>query len=503
LQDDFRKQLGTTQKEEMNSQHAYNMAASDHKDFIENSERAVDEMTKEKNRKTEQKALDTKQKQATEGVKAENEKTLSEMTTECTEKRLSFQEKQQLRAEEIEAIAKAIEILSSSEVSGNAEKYLALPQRKGASLAQARSLRAGGVHRRIREFLEHEGQRLKSQRLVMLAERVMADPFAKVKSMIDAMITRLLEEANQDAQHEGFCDTEMGKNKVTRTKLQEDIDGLSAAIESGKANIVELSEDTEELTKEVAALEKAMGEAAELRGEEKAKNKATIEDAAVAQKAVEAATAVLKDFYEKAATATAFLQAPHAYGVDGRIKMGTDEWKSLANPSYEPSAAAGGSGKATDGVQGSVDTGHKEGMQTFGETEQGQQDAARYGVLGLLEIILSDFANLQADTKASEAAAADSFDSFMVESKQNKAVKEEKIELNTADRAAAEAKLQQDTADLKATQDELLAADRVYEKLVPQCIDQGMTWEERVAAQKAEIGSLKEALKILDQPNIA
>jgi hypothetical protein len=51
---------------------------------------------------------------------------------------------------------------------------------------------------------------------------------------------------------------------------------------------------------------------------------------------------------------------------------------------------------------------------------------------------------------------------------------------------------------MKGTQDELLAADRYYEKLVPQCIDQGMTWEERVAAREAEIKSLKEALKILE-----
>jgi len=48
-----------------------------------------------------------------------------------------------------------------------------------------------------------------------------------------------------------------------------------------------------------------------------------------------------------------------------------------------------------------------------------------------------------------------------------------------------------------------LAAARYYEKLVPQCIDQGMTWEERRAAQQSEIDSLKEALKILSNPDIA
>jgi len=75
--------------------------------------------------------------------------------------------------------------------------------------------------------------------------------------------------------------------------------------------------------------------------------------------------------------------------------------------------------------------------------------------------------------------------------------------MNSVDQAEAESKLRVDTSDLKATQDKLLAAERYYQKLVPQCIDQGMTWDERVAARKAEIQSLKEALKILSSPDVA
>ncbi len=58
--------------------------------------------------------------------------------------------------------------------------------------------------------------------------------------------------------------------------------------------------------------------------------------------------------------------------------------------------------------------------------------------MALLEVALSDFANLEADTKASEAEAVQSFDPFMVESKKSKAKKSKKIEMDQADRAAAE-----------------------------------------------------------------
>ena len=47
--------------------------------------------------------------------------------------------------------------------------------------------------------------------------------------------------ASADVAKEGWCDTEMEKTKVTRDKLSEEIDVLSAAIEAGKGTIMKLS----------------------------------------------------------------------------------------------------------------------------------------------------------------------------------------------------------------------------------------------------------------------
>merc|ERR1719395_353735 len=273
----------------------------------------------------------------------------------------------------------------------------------------------------------------------------------------------------------------MGKSKVTRNKLSEEIDGLDAAIEDGKGTIMKLTQELADLADEIKDLDTQQGEATELREEEKAKNEATIEDAQGAQKAVAAATAVLKEFYEKAASATALVQTKTQPALLSKgIKMGTEEWDALANPNFE----------------GTVDKGHKEGMQTFGETYTGQQDQAG-GVLAMLEVIMSDFANLESETMANEAQAQKAYDDFMIDANKNKAVKTRNIEMFTADKVAAESKLQTDTKDIKATQDELLAADRYYEKLKPQCIDAGVSYEDRVKARESEIASLKEALAIL------
>merc|ERR1719238_1766283 len=128
--------------------------------------------------------------------------------------------------------------------------------------------------------------------------------------MIWEMIQRMEKEANQDAAREGWCDTEIGKSKVTRNKLNEDIDGLTADIEDGKATVAMLAEEIAKLTQEGADLQAAMEEATKLREAEKAKNEETIADAKAGQAAVMAATAVLKDFYERAAHATALVQGP-------------------------------------------------------------------------------------------------------------------------------------------------------------------------------------------------
>merc|ERR1719254_500807 len=70
-----------------------------------------------------------------------DEKYLADLTATCEQKTADFESRQKLRAEEIVTIEKAIEIISSSAVSGNADKHLpSMVQKTGsANLAQLRS----------------------------------------------------------------------------------------------------------------------------------------------------------------------------------------------------------------------------------------------------------------------------------------------------------------------------------------------------------------------------
>ena len=42
------------------------------------------------------------------------------------------------------------------------------------------------------------------------------DPFKSVKVMIKELIMKLMEEANEEAEHTGWCDTELSTNEQTR-----------------------------------------------------------------------------------------------------------------------------------------------------------------------------------------------------------------------------------------------------------------------------------------------
>merc|ERR1719291_920392 len=160
----------------------------------------------------------------------------------------------------------------------------------------------------VAAFLRGKGERIGSRVLSALAVRVAEDPFSKVKKMIKDLIVKLMEEANEEAEHKGWCDTELSTNEQTRKEKTEAVETLHAEIDQLEASIAKLTEDISDLTKAVAELDAAMAKATKLRQEEKAKNTETIADAGEAQTAVAQALTVLKEFYAKAGEATAFVQ---------------------------------------------------------------------------------------------------------------------------------------------------------------------------------------------------
>merc|ERR1719191_2539731 len=419
----------------------------------------IDQGNKDSASKSEAKAGNLQSKANSEGdledtisVRDADTKYLADLTAECEAKSTAFEQRQQLRAEEIEAIEKAIEIISSGSVSGAADKHLpALIQKH--SFAQLRSVTTSPAQHRVATYLQEQGKVLHSRVLTVLAQHATADPFAKVKKMIKDLIVKLMEEAQAETEHKGWCDTELATNEKTRTEKTEAVETLHAEIDELEASIAKLTEEGEAVTKAIAELDAAIAKATAIRSEEKAKNAVTIADAQEGQAAVSQAIGVLQDFYASASEATALTQTKV---VAKQPEIFDDE----------PYKGMGG--------------------------ENG-------GVIGMMEVIEADFTRLESETKNSESTAQKEFDEFMDDSNVDKAQKEKDLEHWSASKQNQEQALVETKSDLAGTQKELDAAEAYYNKLKPQCIaEEGSpSYEERVARRKEEVESLKEALRIL------
>merc|ERR1719160_2345978 len=451
LKKQFREQKTKLEEDEMNAQYAYEGIMQDLTDNIENAEAEIARRTKVKAETEQEKADDEKDLAQTTADRDEDQKYLDDLTALCTQKRSDFAKRQELRQGELDAIAKAIEIIGSAAVSGSADKHLpSLMQSEGVALAQLRSNEKSPLQERVAAFLASRADVLKSKLLSLVAQKAADDPFKKVKKMIKDLIYKLQEEAREEAEHKGWCDTELTTNKQTRDKKSADIESLKAEIEELTAEIAKLTQDISDLQAAIKELDEAMAKATEDRTASKEKNQATIKDAKEAQDAVAQALAVLKDFYAKAAEATALAQQ----------------------------------------------TPGEDAPESFDAPMQGQQ-AEGGGVMDFLEVIHADFARLQSETETDEGAEAEEYDKFMFESKKDKALKENEIGHKEEKKTAQEGAKHSAETELKTTQEELDAALEYYEKLKPSCVDSGISYEERVKRREAEIQSLKEALKIL------
>merc|ERR1719476_59589 len=241
---------------------------------------------------------------STQDGKAEDEKTLSDTLAACHVRSEEYEKNQVLRAEEVKAIEQAMEILSSDEVSGAADKHLPALLHVSAALVQLRENESPDDARRrerLVEFLQGRASKFGSKYLSLVATHAAGDPFGKVKKMIKDLIVKLMEQANSEADHKAYCDTELATNKQTRDIKSAEVDELSASIEKNEAASAQLADEITDLSDAVAELRRRQAEATQLRNTEKATNAKTVEEAKAAQVAVGRATEILKDFYASAA----------------------------------------------------------------------------------------------------------------------------------------------------------------------------------------------------------
>jgi hypothetical protein len=404
----------------------------------------------------------------TNRVISETLKYLTEVETTCKQKTLDWKSRTKLRSDEITAIQEAVEILSSEK--GQSVQGMELQQLQQQPQVVAEQVMApvfvqlkAAVHGT--SFMQTQARVsetfLTGQQILAEARAAAAagapDPFKNVRKLINEMIQRLLNEAAEEAEHKGWCDTEMGKSEIQKGHKEKEVKSLTSKVEEMSAQVAQLDDEIRQLTKEIAEAEAMDLEATKVRQAENAQALIAQKEYGDAQSLVQNAMTVLQEFY--------------AERQQGQSLVQTDD--SLNAPPSAPDTFSG---------------------------EYESKDAS--GVLGILEISMSDFARLETETKTAEAAAQQEYQKLQHESAVRKATLNKDLEYKTVEKQKLEGSVQRAQSDLQGFQSELAAVVQYIEKLKPSCTNTADSHEVRKERRETEIKSLQEALAILNNEGI-
>lgn len=390
---------------------------------------------------------------------------LNQLTDECQQKAEDWDQRSKTRAGELKALSEALTALedgAADQYSANkklnlAQQSTSFLQLRGTSneaLKVAATLRAEGVLARMARDLKSPVLSIMSMKV-----KVAADHFVKVRGLIKDLIQRLEDNAESEATTKGYCDKAMKSAVANRDKANSNIEVAVSTISKLTNTKAQLEAEIQDLKQAIADNLKALNEATELRESEKDENSVTIKTAKEGKAAIELALSILKQFYENA-----FIQTGYTPPNADR------EGLTVADRAPE----------------------------TFSGTYHGNEDASK-GIIGLLDVILSDFERTISTTDEEEKTSQGAFDVFESDIKSDNGAKEKDIKTKEGLVATAKDKLVEQGEDKADAQKLLADAKKELKKLKPMCVEGEETYVQRVAKREKEIAALKEAMTLLDE----
>jgi chromosome segregation ATPase len=400
---------------------------------------------------------------------------LKDLTDKCNKKKELWDQRSTMRQDELSALTGALEALKGTVSENTTDKTIRLAQtsfvqvaskdRKVAKhhvmLNKAASSTRGFLSARdprqiVMELLRSKSVTLKSAILASLASKAGKDPLGKVKQMIEDLILKLQNEASEEEEEHGYCTKETKLSEDKRDMSAKDIKKLNGRLGSSEAKRDKLTENIATLEGEISELEAALKEQTEIREAEKKENQETVKDAEEGTEGVNMAIDILNKFYKTAAKdVPSFVQRKQGPTADDMPDAGFD-------------------------------------------AEYGASQDDSVGVLGMLDVIKSDFSRTISETKKTEEEQADAFLEFSTTTKSSLAEKNNAVENYSTELTATKDSISADTESMTQAQEKFDAAINSLSALYDRCVDTGMSYEERVARREDEVEALKEAYNILD-----
>ena len=163
-----------------------------------------------------------------------DEQFLMMLKEKCAMTDKEWEERQKTRQLEMEAVSKALAVLSSDDA------HDLFTRTFNPALLQKGSLVRSQRRSQASKLLAQIAKKYENPRLSTLATKVRLDAFEKVKAAIDDMIAQLLKEKAAEIKHRDFCISNFNENQLETERKEREKEDLTAKVADLEMTIKEL-----------------------------------------------------------------------------------------------------------------------------------------------------------------------------------------------------------------------------------------------------------------------
>eukprot|EP00933_Yihiella_yeosuensis_P073798 TRINITY_DN8254_c3_g1_i1.p1 TRINITY_DN8254_c3_g1~~TRINITY_DN8254_c3_g1_i1.p1 ORF type:complete len:705 (-),score=256.09 TRINITY_DN8254_c3_g1_i1:185-2299(-) len=442
---------------------------------IQNKEKS--EKTLSKTKKTVKKEKATTDNTETTQAKTADSAFLAALEKDCEDKAKLNDDRSANRKKELQALADAAQKLKEGgvmketsflqisskkdDVKKESARTLSEVQQVYPSFLEldAKNQAKNRAKNSIMSRLSSESTRLGSRAMKTAALRLQGvDNFGVVRKIVKDMMTKLEKQGEEEADTKATCDEMITKHSTERDDAMGAIEIKTTEIASTKATVDKLTSEVAELNDEIAKTTKDLAEATALRETEKANNEKALAEAKQGLDGTTFALKILKDFYEGEG---AFVQ---------KVAQPKDAY----------------SGEFVDSSgKGLSDVAPKVKLQS--------QESS--GVLGMLDVLKTDFETEISTTESDEKKAADEFAAMKGESEKELKSNNDSVTSKTGDIKTGTEDMNKAESDKNDEEEKLALAKDALDKLRGMCTNDQDAYAKRKAKRDAEIESLSQTVE--------
>lgn len=441
IKSDLDHELKQLQEQDSKAQASYEAVIKAKRAEIDAAKATLESKKEQKANADEQKTRTTQDIKDTKESMGADAAFAMEVKQKCAVFEKEFDERKKTRADETEAISKALEILTSDENFDHFSKTLSFIQ-----LSNKNTLR----REKVSSTLMSAGKRL-DDRLVTIALQAKLDNFERVKESIDDMVTALKKEMDDEVKHKDFCVQQFQQNKLATEEKTRATKTIAAEAGDLQIKMNQSATVITTLQGEIAELRKQLNIAAKNRESENTNFQDVVTEQRETQKALKQALAVLNEFY-------AAKQKPAFAQVDEEQEPGKAEPK---------------------------------GFKAY------EKNAAGTGVISMLNQLITDARALEVESTAAERTAQEAYETFSKDTTASIEKKQKAIVDESDTKARYESALQQATQSRQGAEQELAKLATVEADLHGSCDFVLKNFDLRQQARSEEIDALKQAKSFL------